>query len=130
MFSFNTTSGDVIVFSRDVKASDLIQMAGGAPGDSSGYAKHEESVFVNKILQKSHGKMKIKLEFGDLEDDDDSPNDDIDKNFDFGKEFESNGSYLIEKAFCKQRTRRNAIFSDLQASNVKKDTLLAAIDLC
>ena len=134
MFSFNKTSGDVIIFSRDVKASDLIQMAGGAPGDSSGYAKHEESVFVNKILQKSHGKMKIKLDFDDREDDDDddddSSNDDVDKSFDFGKEFESNGSYFIEQAFCKQRTRRSAIFSDLQALSVKKDTLLAAIDLC
>ena len=131
MFSFNKTSGDVIIFSRDVKASDLVQMAGGAPGDSSGYAKHEESVFVNKILKKSHGKMKIKLDFGDREDDnDDSSNDDMDKSFDFGKEFESNGSYFIEQAFCKHRTRRSAIFSDLQAPSVKKDTLLAAIDLC
>ena len=131
LFSFNTTSGDVIVFSRDIKASDLIHMAGGAPGDSSGYVKHEESVFVNKILQKSHGKMKIKLEFGDRnDDDDDSSNDDMDKSFDFGKEFESNGSYFIEQAFCKQRTKRNTIFADLRAPSVKKDTLLAAIDLC
>ena len=107
-------------------------MAGGAPGDSSGYDKHEESVFVNKILQKSHGKMKIKLDFGDREDDDDddSSNDDMDKSFDFGKEFESNGSYFIEQSFCKQRTRRSAVFSDLQTPSVKRDTLLAAIDLC
>ena len=140
MFSFNKTSGDVIVFSRDVKASDLIQMAGGAPGDSSGYTKHEESVFVNKILQKSHGEMKIKLEFGDPiddddndssnDDDDDSSNDDMDKSFDFGKEFESNGSYFIEQVFCKQRARRSTIFSDSQAPTVKRDILLAEIDLC
>ena len=109
-------------------------MAGGAPGDSSGYAKHEESVFVNKILQKSHGKMKIKLDFGDREDDDDDDDDDssndMDKSFDFGNEFESNGSYFIEQAFCKHRNRRSAIFADLQAPSVKRDTLLAAIDLC
>ena len=122
------------MFSRDIKASDLIHLPGGAPGDSSGYVKHEESVFVNKILQKSHGRMKIKLEFGDLndddDDDDDSANNDVDKKFDFGKDFESNGSYSIEKAFCKHRTRRSAIFSNLKAPNVKKDTLLAEIDLC
>jgi len=120
----------VIVFSRDVKTRDIIQMAGGAPDDSLGYVKHEESVFVNKILQKSRGKMRIKLDLGDLQDkSDDLPND-VDKKFDFGKEFESNGSYLIQKAYCKQRSKRNVVFFDLKAPTVKKGTLLATIDLC
>ena len=39
--------------------------------------------------------MKIKLDFGDLQDDD-SPSDDVDKSFDFAQEFESNGTYLVQ----------------------------------
>lgn len=127
---FDKTSKGVTKFSRDVEAHDLIQMPyDETSGNSLGYSKHEESVFVKKRLHKSRGKMSIKLDFGDLEDDDDS-NNDIDKDFDFGKEFQSNGSYLIQKAYCKRRTRRNVIFSDLEASSVNKATLLATIDLC
>jgi len=123
-------SRGVIVFSRDVKTRDIIKMAGGAPDDSLVYVKHEKSVFVNKILKKSRGKMRIKFDLGDLQDkSDDLPNN-VDKNFDFGKEFESNGSYLIQKAYCKQRSKRNVVFSDLKAPTVKKGTLLATIDLC
>ena len=129
MFSFDRTSGGVIEFSRDIGSKDLIQMAGGEPGESSGYIKHEDSVFVDKILQKSEGQMKIKLDFGDLQDDE-SPNDDADKSFDFGKEFESNGTYLIQKAYCKQRSRRSAIFPDLNTPSINKATLLATIDTC
>ena len=117
------------MFSRNIGTKDLIQMAGGAPADSSGYIKHEKSTFVDKILQKSHGKMKIKLDFGDLQDDD-SSNDDVDKSFDFGKEFESNGTYLIQKAHCKQRARRSATFPNLNTPSVNKATLLATIDTC
>ena len=130
LFSFGRTSGGVFVFSRDIETKDLIQMAGGASSDSSRYTKHEKSIFVNKILQKSRGKMKIKLDFGDLQENDDSPNDDVNKDFDFGKDFESNGTYLMEKAYCKRRTRRNAMFPDLRAPSVKKATLLATIDTC
>ena len=117
------------MFSRDIGTKDLIQMAGGAPADSSGYIKHEKSIFADEILQKSEGKMKIKLDLGDLQDDE-SPNDDTDKSFDFGKEFESNGTYLIQKAYCKQRSRRRAIFPDLNTPSINKATLLATIDTC
>ena len=117
------------MFSRDVRKTDLIEMPVGASSDASGYIKHEESIFVNKILKRSRGKMRIKLDFGDIQNNDDSSSD-LDTNFDFGKEFESNGSYLIEKAYCKRRIRRNTIFSDLKAPNVKKATLMATIDLC
>lgn len=132
--SFDRTSGGVTVFSRDVKTNDVIQMAGEADGKSIAYAKHEESVFKNNILQRSRGILKIKLDFSDNDSEFDEPNDDkdahVDKELDFGKELESNGSYLIQIMYCKQRTRRNAIFSDLKAPSVKKATLLATIDLC
>ena len=117
------------MFSRDIGTKDLIQMADGDSGDSSGYVQHEKSVFVDKILQRSEGMMKIKLDFGDLQDDD-SSNDDVDKSFDFGKEFESNGTYLIQKAYCMQRTRRSATFPDLNTPSINKATLLATIDTC
>ena len=129
-FSFDKASKGTVMFSRDIEAEDLIQMPDGASGESSGYVKHEQSVFVDKILQKSQGKMKIKLDFGDLQDDDLSNDDDVDTSFDFGKEFESNGTYLIEKAYCKKRDRRSAIFSDLSAPSITKATLLATIDTC
>ena len=117
------------MFSRDIEAKDLILMAGGASGDSSGYVKHEESIFVDKILQKSEGKMKIKLDFGDLHNDD-PPNGDVDKSFDFAKEFESNGTYLMQKVSCKRRARRSAIFPHLNTPSITKATLLATVDTC
>ena len=92
------------MFSRDIGAKDLIQMASEDSADSSGYTKHEESVFVDKILQRSEGVMKIKLDFGDLPDDD-SPSDEVDRSFDFAQEFESNGTYLIQKVSCKHYYR-------------------------
>ena len=132
IFRFNRTASDVTMFSRDVMTNDLIQMANGAAKDSLAYTKHEESVFINKILQRSRGVLKLKLDFGGNQNESDLPNSDeniIDKNADFGKEFEANGSYLIQKLYCKQRTKRNVIFADLKASSVEKATLLATFDL-
>lgn len=119
------------MFHRDVTRDDLIQMANEADKDSIAYVKHEESVFVNKILQRSRGTLKLKLDFGGDQDTIDVSSDEeniINKNIDFGKDFGANGSYLIQKAYCKQRTKRTVIFADLQASDVVKATLLAAID--
>ena len=120
------------IFSRDVRTNDLIQMAGEAERDSIAYIQHEESVFSNKILQKSRGILKIKLDFSDHQNefDDDDTTANVNKNLDFGKELESNGSYLIQKVYCKQRAKRDITFPDLQESNVEKSTLLATIDLC
>ena len=121
-------------FSRDVRTNDLIQLAGEAERDSIVYIKHEESVFLNNILQKSRGILKIKLDFSDHENEFDVPNNDdatahVNKRLDFGKELESNGSYLIQKAYCKQKARRDITFPDLQESSIEKSTLLATIDL-
>ena len=113
-----------------METSDLLQMAGGDVEDSHSiiFIKHEESVFINKLLQRSRGILKIKLDFSDDHDNEDDSTED--KTFDFGKEFESNGSYLIQKLYCKQRARRNVVFVDLKAPNVEKATLLATIDPC
>lgn len=110
-------------------------MAGEAERDSIAYIKHEESVFSNNILQKSRGKLKIRIDFSDNENEFDVPNNDdgtahVNKRLDFGKELESNGSYLIQKVYCKLKTRRDITFPDLQDSNIEKSTLLATIDLC
>lgn len=123
------------MFSRDVRTNDLIQTAGEDNRDSIAYTKHEESVFIKNVLQKSRGILKIKLDFNDDQNEFDVPNGDdttvnVDKDLDFGKELESNGSYLIQKLYCKQRVRRSATFSDLKAPKVEKATLLATIDLC
>ena len=131
--SFDRTSGGVTMFSRDVKTNDLIQMAGGDVEDSHSiiFIKHEESVFISKILQRSRGLLKLKLDFNDDQSDFDNEDDStVNKTFDFGKDFESNGSYLIQKLYCKQRARRNVVFADLKALNVEKATLLAKIDPC
>ena len=88
------------MFSRDIMTSDLIQMANGAAKDSLAYAKHEESVFINKILLRSRGELKLKLDFGGSQNESDLLDNDeniIDKNTDFAKEFEANGSYLMQK---------------------------------
>ena len=132
-YSFNKTSRkDVIIFSREVLTDDLIEMANGADKDSLVYTKYEESVFINKILERSRGTLKLKLEFGGNQNESDLPDNDentIDKINDFGKEFSSNGSYLIEKVYCKQRAKRNMIFTDLKSSSIEKATLLATLDL-
>ena len=47
---------------------------------------------------------------------------------DFAKQFQSNGTYKIEKTHCKQRTRRSATFADLAAPDLKKGDLLAVIN--
>ena len=123
------------MFSRDILTNDLIHMANGADKDSLSYTKHEESVYVNKILERSHGTLKLKLDFTHdgnqnesyLPDDNDDEND-IDKTTDFGKEFASNGSFMIQKVYCKQRTKRSVIFADLKSPDIEKATLLATID--
>ena len=105
-------------------------MAGGESltGDSLDYTKHEESVIVNKILQRSSGQLNIKLNFGVEDESDNLASDDVDKDFDFGKEFASNGSYIMEKVYCKQRSKRNVIFANLKGPNVRRSILLATIN--
>ena len=132
--SFSRTSNGVTEFTREVRTDDLIQMASEIPDDSIVYNKREESVFIGTILQKSRGMLRIRVDLGHSngEEQELPVNDDtstFDQSFDFGKEFEANGTYLIEKIYCKHQTRRNVIFEDLAASDVEKEGLLAVINL-
>ena len=104
-------------------------MASEVPRDAIVYAKTEESMFAGLILQGSRGLVEIKMDYGG-EGDEESEKDDgsYDKTVDFSDEFQSNGTYLIEKAYCQQRSKRDAVFADLTASNLKKGSLLAVIN--
>ena len=117
-------------FMRKFKSNDLIRMSGEVPIDVMVYNKVEESMFVGLLLQGSRGSVKAKLDFGDDETSgkvvDDAT---YDKTIDFSKEFQSSGTYSIEKAYCQQRSKRDAIFPDLTAPHIQKGTLLAVIDL-
>ena len=133
--SFSKKSNDSTVFTREVRTDDLIQMASEIPDDSIIYSKHEESVFIWGILERSRGMLRMRVDLGHKsEEEQDMPHDEdmdtVDHTIDLGKEFEANGTYLIEKAYCKLRTSRNAVFNDLKALYVKKGSLLAIIDAC
>jgi len=111
--SFSRTSDGVTAFTREVRTDDLIQMAGEVPNNSIVYSKHEESVFIGTILQKSRWMLRIRVDLGHNHEEEKMSQDDdpstFDSSIDLGKEFEANGTYLIEKVYCKHRTRRNAV---------------------
>lgn len=50
-------------------------------------------------------------------------------NFDFGKEFEANGTYELERVYCKRKSKRSLVFINLDASNIQKGSLTGFIDL-
>lgn len=130
MCSFNETSNDVIMFTRKVMTEDLIKMASALPSNSIYFNKHEESIFDYKVLRLSRGELRVKVDFGET--DTPAPNITSDTLYnsmiDFGKQFQSNGTYSIKKAYCKQRMRRSITFADLAASSVKRGDILATID--
>jgi len=103
-------------------------MASDVPRDALLYTKTEESMFTGLILQGSHGSVEIKIDFGGDKSKKDDTDDTYDKTIDFSNEFQSSGTYSIEKAYCQQRSKRDAIFPNLAASDLKKGTLLAVID--
>jgi len=127
-------SGGVTVLTRTVTTSDLIQMASEVPDDSMIYTKKEESVFLDRILQKSRGIVRVEVDLGhqSASQENDKPHSESDTfnpNFGFDKEFASNGTYLIEKMHCKKRAKRSVSFSNLDAPHVRKERhLLATID--
>lgn len=76
-------------------------------------------------MYKSHGMLKARLEFGDNK----SSIDTFNPKFDFGKAFEANGTYVLERVYCKQRSKRSLVFADLTSYNIQKRSLTAIIDL-
>ena len=117
----------MISFTRIIKTNDLIEVTGGAPKDSLNYAKTEKSTFINKILYRSQGKLRTKVDFGH-EQNSEPAGDTFNPNFDFGDEFQANGSYILERVYCKQRNKRSLVFVDLASTNVQKGSLKATID--
>jgi len=80
-------------------------MVSEVPDDSIIYTKQEESVFLDKTLQKSRGIVRVKIDFDHHASkvDDKQESDTYNPNFGFDEEFESNGTYLIEKMYCKKQ---------------------------
>ena len=126
--SFAKTSSNVISFIRTFKTSDLIEVNGGAPKDSLDYTKTEKSTFINKILYRSFGMLKARVNFGN-EQSSGSSSDTFNPNFKFGDEFQANGTYMLERVYCKKRNKRSLIFVDLSSSNVQKGSLKATVKL-
>ena len=58
-----------------------------------------------------------------------SSNDTDNINFDFGKEFGANGTYKLERVYCKRKSKRSLVFADLDSSNIQKGSLKGIIDL-
>ena len=127
-YSFLKTSSNVISFTRAFKTSDLVELTGGAPTDSLNYTKVEKSTFINQILYSSRGMLESKIEFGHDRNSETSSST-FNPKLDFGKEFEANGTYVLEKIYCKQRSKRSLAFADLTSSNIQKGSLKAIIDL-
>ena len=121
------TSSNVVSFTRTFNASDVIEVTGGAPKDSLNYIKTEKSTLINKILQSSRGSLNAGIAFGHEENK--SASETFNPNIDFGKQFEVNGTYVLEKAYCKQKRKRSLVFADLASSSVQKSSLKATIDL-
>ena len=105
-----------------------IEVTGGLSKDLLDYIKIEKSTFINKILHKSQGTLRIKVVFGN-DQNSEPASDTYNPHFDFGDEFQANGTYVLENAYCKQRTKRNLVFADLIDSNIQKGSLKAVIDL-
>ena len=118
------------MFTRSVASSDLIDISGGAPKDSLDYMKLEKSTFVDKVLYKSSGVLKARVEFGhELNRKSSSSSKTFNPNIDFGEEFQANGTYAITKIYCKQRSKRSFSFADLSKPNIHKGSIRAVIDL-
>ena len=72
--------------------------------------------------------LRARVEFG--HDQNSEPaSDTFNPNFDFGDEFEANGTYVLKRVYCKRRNKRSLIFADLASSNIQKRSLKAIIDL-
>ena len=69
--------------------------------------------------------LRVKVDFGNPE----PASDTFNPNLDFSDEFQANGTYVLERVYCKQRNKRSLVFGDLASPNVQKGFLAAYIDL-
>lgn len=79
-------------------------------------------------MYRSYGMLRARVEFGH-DQNSESASDTFNPDFDFGDEFEANGTYVLKKFYCKQRSKRNLIFIDLTSSNIQKRSLKATVNL-
>ena len=73
--------------------------------------------------------MRVRIDYGHDQNSETPHDGNFDPNFDFSKEFEVNGTYLIEKMYCKQRSKWDITFADLIEQNVQKGTIRAVTNL-
>jgi len=78
-------------------------------------------------LDRSRGILRIRVDFGHNQSSE-SASDTYNSDFNFGDEFQANGTYMLKRAYCKQRNKRSLIFVNLDSSNVQKGSLKATID--
>ena len=71
--------------------------------------------------------LKTRVDFGSQNNSEPASNA-FNPNLDFGDEFQANGTYALERAYCKQRNKRSVVFVDLASVNVQKGSLKATID--
>ena len=72
--------------------------------------------------------LRVKVDFGDNQNPEPA-SDTFNPNFDFSDEFQTNGTYILERVYCKQRNKRSLVFRDLASPNVQKGFLSATINL-
>ena len=72
--------------------------------------------------------LRVKVDFGDNQNPEPA-SDTFNPNFDFSDEFQANGTYILERVYCKQRNKRSLVFRDLTSPNVQKGFLSATINL-
>jgi len=126
---FDKDESGGIKFIRTVGTSDLITMVGEVPQSAIVYEKVEESVFVGWILQESNGRMKVKIKFGsDEETGKDNDDNTYDNTVDFSNEYQFNATYPMKRVYCKNKSKRDIIFSDVSAPDVEKGNLINAIN--
>ena len=73
--------------------------------------------------------VKARVELGHHHHNSTSSSDTNNTNFDFGKEFEANGTYELERVYCKRKNKRSLVFVNLDSPNIRKGSLTGIIDL-
>ena len=119
----------MISFTRSITAKDLKDISGNVPDNSLDYTKQEKSTFVNKILYSSRGFLRARVDYGKKKNTESPASNTLNSNFHFGKEIETNGTYVLARKYCKQRKRRSFIFADLTSFDIQKDTIKAIMTM-
>ena len=79
-------------------------------------------------MYRSRGIVRVSVDFG-RDQYSEPASDTFNPNFNFGDEFQANGTYVLERVYCKQRRKRSLIFVDLASSDVQKGSLKATTNL-